>query len=100
MNKRIDYLDIAKGLGILLVYIGHCNIGLRHDSYNIVFDWIYSFHMPFFFFVSGLLFNVKSIDTKNFLWKKTIALMLPYIISLSIISYCYRCSINHLVILS
>lgn len=30
--NRIDYLDIAKGIGIILVYIGHCHIGERTQT--------------------------------------------------------------------
>jgi len=52
--NRIDYLDIAKGIGIILVYIGHCYIGERTQTLSNVIYWIYSFHMPFFFFVSGM----------------------------------------------
>ena len=26
-NKRLDYLDVAKGIGILLVILGHCQLG-------------------------------------------------------------------------
>ncbi len=42
-RTRIPWIDIAKGLGIFLVVIGHVN------SYNACLKgWIYSFHMPFF----------------------------------------------------
>ena len=54
MNKRIEYIDIAKGIGILLVVLGHNSIKIEHP---IVFRVIYSFHMPFFFLLSGLFFN-------------------------------------------
>ena len=52
-SHRIEYLDIAKGIGMILVYIGHCRI----PGDNPLFQWIYSFHMPLFFFISGLLFK-------------------------------------------
>lgn len=54
-GKRMKYLDIAKGIGILLVVIGHCipdastPNGVSIISYKILFDLIYSFHMPLFF---------------------------------------------------
>lgn len=36
--NRIDYLDIAKGIGIILVYIGHCYIGERTQTLsNVIF---------------------------------------------------------------
>lgn len=54
MSKRIAYLDIAKGIGILFVVLGHNHIKLE---YPIVYQVIYSFHMPFFFLLSGMFFN-------------------------------------------
>ena len=51
-TKRIEALDIAKGIGIILVIIGHMS-----SSY--LRDWIYSFHMPLFFIISGICFNTE-----------------------------------------
>ena len=51
-NQRIQYIDIAKGIGILLVVIGHCI-----NSLSFLGKWIWSFHMPLFFVISGLCFN-------------------------------------------
>ena len=46
MKERVHWIDIAKGLGIIAVVIGHI--------YNnqVIFKWLYSFHMPLFFFVA------------------------------------------------
>ena len=75
--KRLEYLDVAKGIGILLVYIGHCF--LNPESWS--FRWIYSFHMPLFFFISGMLFNFHRDDgLKLYALKKTISLLVPYIL--------------------
>lgn len=51
-TKRIEALDIAKGVGIILVIIGHMS-----SSY--LRDWIYSFHMPLFFIISGICFKTE-----------------------------------------
>lgn len=51
-SKRIESLDIAKGIGIFLVVFGHF---LNMHSYPGII--IYSFHMPLFFFISGMCFN-------------------------------------------
>ena len=77
--NRIDYLDIAKGIGIILVYIGHCYIGERTQTLSNVIYWIYSFHMPFFFFVSGMLFSSKKKKFRVFIWNKSISLLIPYV---------------------
>lgn len=47
--KRLQYLDLAKAVGMLCVLIGHSFIS---EKINTV---IYAFHMPLFFFISGYL---------------------------------------------
>ncbi len=54
MMKRIEYLDAAKGIGILFVVLGHNHIKLE---YPIIYQVVYSFHMPFFFLLSGMFFR-------------------------------------------
>lgn len=61
-SQRLVWIDSAKGIGIVLVVIGHAWRGLetahliRNPSlYSAVDTVIYSFHMPLFFFLSGLL---------------------------------------------
>lgn len=60
-KKRLDYLDIAKGIGIILVVIGHCipdaasPAGVSVPFYRVLHHVIYSFHMPLFFFIAGFL---------------------------------------------
>lgn len=53
--ERINYIDIAKGIGILLVVLGH-----GYSNINPVYCWINSFHMPLFFILTGVLFSIKS----------------------------------------
>ncbi len=82
-SKRLDFLDIAKGIGIILVVLGHT---YRGNGLNI---FIYSFHMPLFFFISGLLYNQKKYATTFFFLKNKIrTLLLPYA-SFYILSYFY-----------
>lgn len=52
--QRIDDWDIAKGIGILLVVMGHLGIP------PMLSNAIYLFHMPLFFILSGLLFAPKT----------------------------------------
>ena len=68
-RKRLDYLDMTKGLGMILVLIGH----LQGDSIFTFSPYIqplcvfiFSFHMPMFFIVSGILQAVKKDETKPF----------------------------------
>lgn len=57
-SKRIEAIDVAKGIGIFLVVIGHF---INMNSYP--GRVIYSFHMPLFFFLSGICFNEKKYAT-------------------------------------
>lgn len=73
--KRYDYLDIAKGIGILLVVWAHILIaGVSHRV-------IYAFHMPLFFLISGMLFRRdKYKDFFDFLQKRAKRLLVPFAI--------------------
>lgn len=66
--KRNLLIDAAKGMGILLVVFGHClQTYTPNFDDNILFRFIYSFHMPLFIFLSGCVAkygDVRSI-TKN-----------------------------------
>lgn len=70
--KRIEWVDIARGIGIILVILGHIGIGK-------VGKFIYSFHIPLFFFLSGFCFSGNNIDIKSFFKKKIKKLIIPYV---------------------
>lgn len=55
MKERIEYIDIAKGIGILLVIAGHL-FAYRGP----ISRWIFSFHMPLFFILSGICYKMNS----------------------------------------
>jgi len=73
MQDRRDYIDVAKGLGILLVVLGH-NLGLAQ---TFAFYLIFSFHMPLFFFLSGMVFNPQG-SLLDLLAKKFRSVLLPF----------------------
>lgn len=52
--SRIGHIDIAKGIGIILVVMGHNDFALISSFAH---KLIYSFHMPMFFFISGMFFK-------------------------------------------
>ncbi len=86
--KRIEWIDTARGIGILLVVYGHVLRGLQAsgivDVTNPVWlsDYaIYTFHMPLFFLLAG--FNVeRSIakGRKQFIRGKLWTIAYPYIL--------------------
>ncbi len=66
MSARTEWVDYAKGIGIVLVVFGHVargvhTAGLPIDEglFRLVDSVIYSFHMPLFFFLSGLFFTAS-----------------------------------------
>ena len=73
-------IDIAKGICIFLMVMGHAAVP------GFVFKWIYSFHMPFFFLVSGMFFNPVKYDKWHcFLKSRVKGLVIPYL-SLSVLA--------------
>lgn len=57
-NTRVEWIDFAKCIAIMLVIIGHV-LSWYHPRYKAVYIVIYSMHMPFFFMLSGLTFRVN-----------------------------------------
>ncbi len=74
-NKdRLRNLDILKGIAIISVVIGHAGFG------NLITNYLSSFHLQLFFFVSGLLFNADKY--KKFIVfskRRAKSLLLPYV---------------------
>lgn len=83
--ERLQYIDFAKGISILFVVMGHIvQYNLKGESPTVVFNFIYSFHMPLFFFLSGYvaaLSNTSMSKDKvlSFIRKKGVSLLLPFI---------------------
>lgn len=74
-KERLTWIDAAKGMGIFLVFLGHTTIP------NNIFWYIFSFHMPLFFFLSGYLYRAnKHASWVEFLKSKSKKLLVPYII--------------------
>ena len=70
-GSRLTVLDSLRGFGILLVVLGHTS-----RSAGLV-SWIFSFHMPLFFIISGMLFHERQfLDSFK---KKVARLLIPYL---------------------
>ena len=73
-SHRLAYVDMAKGIGMLAIIWGH--IMLSGWSNNLV----YSFHIPLFFFLSGMMFNgSKYADFGSLVKRRAKTLLLPYL---------------------
>lgn len=87
-NSRISLVSFLQTFGIVLVVIGHSSYGAPVSPWW--HTWIYSFHMPLFMFISGLLLRYGCEKRKmqlsdlslwgkqGFIWKKIKRLMIPY----------------------
>src|SRR3546814_14106427 len=67
---RLEWIDVARGIGIVAVVVGHVwtRGGLR--------DAMYSFHMPLFFLLSGLLSRPQPVG--RFARRQLASQMRPY----------------------
>ncbi len=82
VSKRIDWIDTLRGIAMFFVIWGH-----SQKNKTFIRKYIYSFHMPLFFFISGLTFgNSDKLPFKEFLKKKIKGLFIPYIV-LNIVCY-------------
>lgn len=70
-KSRLTALDSLRGFGILLVVLGHTS------QTNDLVSWIFSFHMPLFFIISGMLFHERQfLDSFK---RKAVRLLVPYV---------------------
>ena len=77
-SKRILWIDFAKFIGMLLVILGH------RGKIRLLNMFIFSFHVPVFFVLSGMTFsfskNLPDLGKKTL--KRFLRLIIPYLISL------------------
>lgn len=89
MTRRSDWVDVAKGLGIVLVVHGHVARGLMSAGLVPDAPWlklidrgIYMFHMPLFFFLAGLFFwpSRRQRSDAAFMVGKAETIVYPYLL--------------------
>lgn len=61
-TERKDVFDILKALGIISIVIGHCHFNRAYV------DFVYSYHLALFLFVSGLQYNIKKYSRAPFVF--------------------------------
>ncbi len=75
LRERDSFIDFLKGIGILLVIYNHCGSMIGAN-------YIAAFHIPLFFFISGICNGLSksyiNISVKSFLIKKIKSLLIPY----------------------
>lgn len=90
MPERSSWVDYAKGIGIMLVVFGHVEssvIGMGLPGYSEavhhkIDSILYSFHMPLFFFLSGLFLesSLQKRTVAGLIASKVDSLLYPYIV--------------------
>ena len=72
-NKRLQYIDIAKGIAMICIILGH----MGNANINRV---VFTFHVPIFFFITGYFISDKC-EVNIFVRNKVRTLIIPYIIT-------------------
>lgn len=93
MSKRYTQVDVLYAIGIVLVIFGHSHSSDWNTFSNTILEssirFVYTFHMPLFFFIAGFLFlNSNSLEMKGYskwMCDKALRLMTPYVV-LSVIA--------------
>lgn len=75
VKNRIEYIDLAKGICIILVVFNH--IHKTFDAPYMLADCFKMFRMPLYFFLSGLFFK-KYEGLVGFIKRKTNKLLIPF----------------------
>jgi len=81
-KERLGYIDLLKGVAISLMVMAHILLGLKCNDQT-VSDFIYTFHMPLFMFMSGYVFDLKrkcifgGVEFINIVKKRFLALIVP-----------------------
>lgn len=92
VNKnRLEFLDILRGIAIIMIVLGHMERGLVsagvNSYYALILDtFLYSIHLPLMFILSGMVEGIfgkldnNKISYKKYVKKNIISLYIPYII--------------------
>lgn len=79
-SERIEWIDILKGIAIILVVMGHMEY---EPSCIALKSGIYSFHMPLFMLLAGFTAALSmghSASVGNFIYKRFIGIFIPYLV--------------------
>jgi len=106
-DKQLNFISVATAIAIILVVFGHAmpvHYDYPENDYIVkIIKWlitfVYSFHMPLFFFLSGYLYAHTNHASRNreykpFLHKKFNRLILPYVI-ISTVAFLPKVGLSH-----
>jgi len=86
-KQRIEWIDTAKGFCIMLVVFNHTFLflDLKDHIPPILYDYLNSFRMPLYFFLSGVFFKTYG-SLSNFTRKKINKLIIPFLFFYTVFS--------------
>ncbi len=103
---RSMLIDVVRGIAIFLVAFGHSNQGVQHRGWwgasltGLRIDAaIYAFHMPAFFFVSGIFLksSIEKRGVPRFIRDKLRSMIWPYLV-FSVLSFVVLHFVSHLTV--
>lgn len=96
-NKRLSWIDFARGLGIFLVVFGHLELPYSSpffEARTVNTMLVSSFHVPLFFFLSGLCFSAGK-KPREFIARKVQTLLVPWLF-FSVIWCVFKCVLAYI----
>lgn len=82
-NKRVEYIDVARGVSILIIVYAHI-----YSNNSTITDYVHLFHVPIFFFISGMLWKKKEV---SYNFKRIfVSLVIPYVLISSFSIFVYE----------
>ena len=74
-ENRIDYIDVAKAIGIFAIWLGHYGTDAGY-----AYLWVFTWHVPLFFFLSGCTVHMeKSRTVFEYIKHKIKTILIPYV---------------------
>lgn len=83
-EERVAWIDVARCLGILAVYIGHFG-----EEAGLIYPFVFQFHVPLFFFLSGCVRKISNKPLRKSVQIATKRLLLPYVFFGGIYLFCF-----------
>lgn len=72
-NKRVLFIDVAKCLGMFMIYLGHFG-----EAAGAAYEFVFKFHVPLFFFLSGCMSNYNNASFPEFIKSRFKRIMVPF----------------------
>lgn len=76
MAERIESIDVAKGIAIISIVVGHLGF-IGPGGVNVLFRIVFQYHVPLFFIIAGYFLSTK-VEFKQFIKQKMTRLIAPY----------------------